>query len=77
MISRLNKVFNILFSFFDQFKFLIYEKIRLKISRHLFVTIEKNIKEHTIDIILPTYNRSKMLLERSIPSVLSQTHIKF
>ena len=26
---------------------------------------------------MPTYNRSKMLLERSIPSVLAQTHKNF
>ena len=77
MISRLYKVFNILFSFFDQLKFLICEKILLKISRYRFIKKEKNIKENTIDIILPTYNRSKMLLERSIPSVLAQTHKNF
>ena len=77
MINRLNKVFNILFSFFDQLRFLIYEKFRLKIARRKFLRKEKETQDHSVDIILPTFNRSKMLFERSIPSVLEQTHKNF
>ena len=72
MITRLYKVFNIIFSFFDQLKFFIYEKIKLKIARYKFLKEKKDNEANTIDIILPTYNRSKMLMERSIPSVLNQ-----
>ena len=77
MITRLYKVFNIIFSFFDQLKFFIYEKIKLKIARYKFLKEKKDNEANTIDIILPTYNRSKMLMERSIPSVLNQSHKKF
>jgi glycosyltransferase involved in cell wall biosynthesis len=77
MINRLYKVFNVLFSFFDQQRFLIYEKIYLRIVRFKFLSEKKNFEDHTIDIILPTYNRSKLLYERSIPSVLGQTYKNF
>ena len=77
MITRLYKVFNIIFSFFDQLKFFIYEKIKLKINRYIFLREKKHIEDNSIDIILPTYNRSKMLLERSIPSVLNQSYKNF
>lgn len=77
MDNRLYKVFNILFSFFDQLKFSIYEKICLRIVRYKSSNKEKKLEDNSIDIILPTYNRSEMLLERSIPSILGQTHKNF
>ena len=49
------------------------KKFLLSINRKYL----KNIllkKYPQIDIILPTYNRSEMLLKRSIPSVLNQTY---
>ena len=69
-------VYNKLFSFFDQLKFRIYERINLKSQRKKFNYILQK-ENPTIDIILPTFNRSQMLKERSIPSVLRQTYKNF
>lgn len=68
--------FNKIFSEVNQLRYYIYEKILLSIKRKYL----KNIllkKYPQIDIILPTYNRSEMLLKRSIPSVLNQTYKNF
>ena len=73
MLQIISKIFNIFFSFFDQLRLFIYESIYLRIIR-----TSKEIKNNnSIDIILPTYNRSLMLKERSIPSVLNQTYKNF
>ena len=69
-------IYNNLFSCFDQLRFRIYEVIRLRIERNKYNTIIFK-KNPSIDIILPTYNRSKMLKERSIPSILRQTYKNF
>ena len=69
-------LFNKIFSEVNQLRYYIYEKILLGINRKYL----KNIllkKYPQIDIILPTYNRSEMLLKRSIPSVLNQTYKNF
>jgi len=76
MYKNILAIYNRLFSFFDQLKFRIYEITKLRIERknyNLFISK----KNPTIDIILPTYNRSQMLKERSIPSVLKQTYKNF
>ena len=69
-------IYNNLFSCFDQLRFRIYEVIRLRIERNKYNAIIFK-KNPSIDIILPTYNRSKMLKERSIPSILRQTYKNF
>tara|TARA_B100000900_G_scaffold97411_1_gene80482 strand:- start:36033 stop:36863 length:831 start_codon:yes stop_codon:yes gene_type:complete len=69
-------LFNKIFSAINQLRYYVYEKILLSIKRKYL----KNIllkKYPKIDIILPTYNRSEMLLKRSIPSVLNQTYKNF
>jgi len=49
------------------------EKLRLKDAR-MFSAAEFEKKADSVFIYIPTYNRSKYLLERSLPSILSQTH---
>jgi glycosyltransferase involved in cell wall biosynthesis len=70
------KLYNKSFSILNQLKYFLYETSRLQLERM------KNKKSHlinepVIDIILPTYNRSLMLKERSIPSILNQTYKNF
>lgn len=54
------------------------EPVKLKIARlkneHLYVNKKEN---PLISVYIPTYNRAKLLLERSVPSVLAQTYKNF
>lgn len=69
-------LFNKVFSEINQIKYYVYEKILLSIYRkHLKDVLSNEYPQ--IDIILPTFNRSEMLLKRSIPSVLNQTYKNF
>ncbi len=50
-------------------------KALLKKARHI---IQSDLSDDPlISVIIPTYNRSKLLTERAIPSVLSQTYRNF
>ena len=67
-----------LISGLNSIRFSITEPILLWISRLRFEHLYKNKnKEPLISICLPTYNRSKLLMERSVPSVLNQTYKNF
>jgi glycosyltransferase involved in cell wall biosynthesis len=68
--------YNKIFSEINQIRYLIYEKFLLNLNRKKLENILLN-KNPQIDIILPTYNRSEMLLKRSIPSILKQTYKNF
>ena len=63
--------------FFKSTYYNIYEPIRLKWERYKHEKDYSNDKNPLISVYTPTYNRGKVLLERAIPSVLSQTYQNF
>lgn len=67
-----------LISGFNSFRFSLTEPIKLRIARlkneHLYMNKKEN---PLISVYIPTYNRAKLLLERSVPSVLVQTYKNF
>lgn len=71
-----NKIYNKLFCIFLSIRFFFFEKFLLIINRRKLKNL-LNIKNPKISIILPTFNRSNMLKQRSIPSVISQTYKNF
>ena len=68
------KLLNFLISNVYRFKFLVFEKVFLKIARYKNLENKKNPK---ISIIIATYNRSEILINRTIPSILEQTYKNF
>jgi len=52
----------------------LYETIILKFQRFRNKPITKKLDDHKVSIIIATYNRSKILVNRTIPSILGQTH---
>lgn len=74
-------------NFYDKFicfviniKNFFYEKIRLRIERVYYETYYsklRNNKQPLISIYTPTRNRSKILIERAVKSVLSQSYKNF
>ena len=71
-----NKYYNFIFSKINSFRYFVYEKcMYLNKKQQLEKLLKK--KDPLISIILPTFNRSEMLISRSIPSVLSQTYKNF
>ena len=75
-ISIIIKFYNFLFSKLNTVRFYIVEKLLYEISKKKIKKLIK-VKNPLISIVLPTYNREKMLKERSIPSVLAQTYKNF
>lgn len=67
-----------LISGFNSFRFAATESAKLKIARskneHLYADRKEN---PLISVYIPTYNRGKILVERAVPSVLSQTYKNF
>lgn len=55
----------------------IYEIPRLWIERFLHYTFEHEEKNPLITVYCPTYNRGKILVDRAVKSVLSQTYKNF
>lgn len=54
------------------------EPFKLKIARSKYSRIYRAAKEPPlISVYIPTYNRAKILMERSVPSVLNQTYRDF
>ena len=70
---------NKIISKFDEFKYGVTESIKLKILRYLYASNFDNNKnnEPLISIYVPTYNRSKILIERAVSSVLEQSYKNF
>lgn len=59
-------------------KFLLREPIALKFARLQYEGMYGNSKEDPlITIVIATYNRGKILVERTIPSILNQTYQNF
>jgi glycosyltransferase involved in cell wall biosynthesis len=72
-----NKYYNYLSSFQKKYYYFFYEKIMLHIirfSNNLFFKEKYNEKNPLVSIIIATYNRSDILLNRTLPSILSQTY---
>jgi len=67
-----------LISGFNSYRYAIMEPLKLRIARaryeHLFADSEEN---PLISVYIPTYNRGQLLVERALPSVLSQTYRNF
>ena len=63
---------------YNNFRFRIAEPLKLRLAR---ARSEKfyypNDKEPLISVYTPTYNRGNLLMERALPSVLSQTYKNF
>jgi glycosyltransferase involved in cell wall biosynthesis len=66
-------------TFANSVRFLLTESIYLKISRalneHLFVSTEDETP--LISITIPTYDRGKLLVDRTLPSIFAQTYQNF
>jgi len=76
MLRRLpdNKFFNTIVSAIIAVKFAILDKFYLYQGR-----INKNEPQNPglVSVLIPTYNRCQILLERALPSVLSQTYLNY
>ena len=69
-----NKIINKIFSFIIFIKFLIVDFFYLQLGRMLYV---RSKKTGLVSIVIPTFNRCEILLERALKSVLSQTYKNF
>jgi len=67
---------NIIYSEIISLKFFIFEKIKYNIEKKKLDNLLK-IKNPLVSILLPTFNRSEILKERAIKSVLSQSYKNF
>ncbi|MDA9597473.1 glycosyltransferase [Candidatus Pelagibacter sp.] len=72
----MNSYINIIYSFIISKKYFIYESIKYFFVKKRLKNI-LNKKNPLISILLPTFNRSKILKERAIKTVLSQSYKKF
>ena len=62
----------------NELRYLITEPIKLRRARQNYENLYSNTEENPlISLIIPTYNRSKILVERTIPSILAQTYQNF
>ena len=68
--------YNLIFSKLNTIRYFVKEKILyLLVKKHSFQILKK--KYPLISIIMPTYNRCKILTEIGLPSVLNQTYKNF
>jgi len=72
----LYKIYNLLFSKINSLRYFIKEKILYSINKKTSFEILKK-ENPLISIIMPTYNRCKILSEIGIPTVLNQTYKNF
>ncbi|MDP3999607.1 MAG: glycosyltransferase family 2 protein [bacterium] len=66
-----------LISSFNSLRFFMTEPILLRIMRWKHEKSYRNDPNPFITVYIPTYNRAKLLMERAVPSVLSQTYKNF
>ncbi len=72
----LYKIYNLIFSKINTIRYYIKEKILyLIVSKRSFHILKK--ENPLISIVMPTFNRSKILSEIGIPTVLDQTYKNF
>tara|TARA_Y100000768_G_scaffold385560_1_gene371920 strand:+ start:6497 stop:7324 length:828 start_codon:yes stop_codon:yes gene_type:complete len=76
MRDQIYKIYNILFSKTNSVRYFIKEKyLYLKNKKKSYEILNKD--KPLISIIMPTYNRCKILSEIGIPTVLNQTYQNF
>ena len=68
------RLYNIVFSVVIDLWFRVSEPIKLLLARKYY----KHVKsDDLVSIIIATYNRSSILLERTLPAILAQSHKNF
>jgi len=75
-LSFIFKLYNFIFSRINSLRYLLKEKILYFYKKKKSFEI-LNIKKPLISIIMPTFNRSKILSKIGIPSVLNQSYKNF
>lgn len=63
-----------LISGFNSFRYAITEPIMLRIARARYGHLFSVQDDPLVSVYIPTYNRGQLLVERAVPSVLSQTY---
>ena len=69
-ITNLNKII----SSVNALKYSLVEPVLLRIARNKFYSKYNNQSDPLVSIIIATYNRSNILINRTIPSLLNQTY---
>lgn len=72
----MKSLISIFYSYIISKKFFVYEKIRYNFEKRKLASLLK-IKKPLISILLPTFNRSLILKQRAIKSVLNQSYKNF
>ena len=75
-MKNINKIYNLIFCKVNSLRYYIKEKILYTAVKHKSFQILKK-ENPLISIVMPTYNRSKILSEIGLPSVLNQTYKNF
>lgn len=75
-MSIFQRLYNFCFSKINTTKYYIKEKFLYNLNKNKSINIIR-INRPLISIIMPTFNRSKILSQRGIPTVLNQTYKKF
>ena len=75
-MKTINKIYNLIFSKINSLRYYIKEKILYTVVKKKSFKILKKEKP-LISIVMPTYNRCKILSEIGLPTVLNQTYKNF
>ena len=75
-MKTINKIYNLIFSKINSLRYYIKEKILYTVVKKKSFKILKKEKP-LISIVMPTYNRCKILSEICLPTVLNQTYKNF
>jgi glycosyltransferase involved in cell wall biosynthesis len=77
-INRKRSLFDKIISIFSSAYYFLTEPILLKINRFLYLNnyTDKNCNP-LISITIPTFDRGQLLIDRTLPSILSQTYENF
>ena len=68
--------YNPIISTANSLRFYIFEKIKYELNKYKIKSLIKK-KKPLVSILLPTFNRSKLLKERAIKTVLKQSYKNF
>jgi len=73
--SRKRTLHDQIISTFNSIRFALLEPVLLRLARASRASeYAAKEKEPLISVVIPTFNRAQILLERGVPTVLSQTH---
>ena len=75
-MKNINKIYNLIFCKVNSLRYYIKEKILYTAVKHKSFQILKK-ENPLISIVMPTYNRAKILSEIGIPTVLNQNYKNF